>query len=269
MGGADATLIRMTCRADGTLLKPTTPAMYIDRVWLGEEGLGEIATARTSVQHHTWAFTYRVCADTIGAYDSASNKSQLPVCNHSAVAVTAADIGLRFGASTNNLNAHGARYVAYRWCGSRPAGRCSSPGMLPVLQRISTATDSIMLAGNLRTGADRTDSAEGPQEADYWVAAPVLTNGWAILGEAEALVPVSSQRLLSFDAARDGTNNSTIVQMVVTGSVGETVTMLVADEFLVVYKVGPCVLNGDGKATMIIRSGSGDTASQPSISCVP
>jgi hypothetical protein len=96
----------------------------------------------------------------------------------------------------------------------------------------------IMLAGNLRTGADRTDSAEGPQEADYWVAAPVLTNGWAILGEAEALVPVSSQRLLSFDAARDGTNNSTIVQMVVTGSVGETVTMLVADEFLVVYKVG-------------------------------
>ena len=54
--GADVTLIRMTCREDGTLLKPTTPAMYIDRVWQGQPGLGEVATARTLLQSHTWAF---------------------------------------------------------------------------------------------------------------------------------------------------------------------------------------------------------------------
>ena len=54
--GADVTLIRMTCREDGTLLKPTTPAMYIDRVWQGQPGLGEVATARTTLQSHTWAF---------------------------------------------------------------------------------------------------------------------------------------------------------------------------------------------------------------------
>jgi hypothetical protein len=29
IGGADVGLITMTCRADGTLLKPTTPAMYV------------------------------------------------------------------------------------------------------------------------------------------------------------------------------------------------------------------------------------------------
>jgi hypothetical protein len=269
VGGADATLIRMTCRADGTLLKPTTPAMYIDRVWLGEEGLGEIATARTTLQHYTWAFTYRVCADTIGEYDSASNKSQLPACNRSAVAVSAADIGLRFGtpetrndySSRNDFSVHEGRYVAYRWCGSRPAGRCSS-GILPSLQRFSSATDSILLAGNRK-------GQEGPQEADYWVAAPVLSNGWAILGEAEVLVPVSPQRLVSFNAARDASNNSTTLQMVLTGSAGELVTMMVADEELTVYKVGPCVLDGEGKAAMIIRSGGGKPASQPLTSCVP
>lgn len=30
--------------------------MYIDRVWQGEPGLGEVATARTTLQGQTWAF---------------------------------------------------------------------------------------------------------------------------------------------------------------------------------------------------------------------
>ena len=38
-------------------------------------------------------------------------------------------------------------------------------------------------------------------EADFYVACPVLANGWTILGEAEKLVPVSANRLESFSFA--------------------------------------------------------------------
>jgi hypothetical protein len=267
VGGADATLIRMTCADDGTLLKPTTPAMYIDRVWLGEAGLGEVATARTTLQGLHWAFTYRVCAESVGEFDTtSSNKSLLPTCNRSAVALTAADIGLYLGAPSSESEAGDGRggsieYLTYRWCGSRPAGRCTSAGLLPSPQKLSAANDSFwMMGGNLSPSSDGGNSggAEAAQEADYWVAAPILSNGWTILGEAEALVPVSPQRLVSFDASTTGGgggNATSVVTMVVVGSEGEAVTMLVADEQLVVYKVGPCVLQGSGRAEMVISSG--------------
>eukprot|EP01050_Picozoa_sp_SAG11_P016189 SAG11_NODE_2180_length_3714_cov_2.273306_1_plen_292_part_00 len=258
VGGADAALIRMTCREDGTLLKPTTPAMHVDRVWRGDAGIGEVATARTALQGRSWAFTYRVCAESVGRYDTAGNKSRLPACSRSAVALTAADIGLHLEERD--------RYVAYRWCGSRPAGRCRSP-RLPLVQPLSSS-GSFMIGGNLELedGEERNSA-----EADYWVAAPVLSNGWAILGEAEALVPVSPQRLVSFDveSSAHGGNSTTKLSMVVIGSEGEAVTMLVADSARVVYRAGPCVLRGSGRAALVVSSTSGPASPTigPSMRC--
>lgn len=116
-----------------------------------------------------------------------------------------------------------------------------------------------MLAGNL--GPRNHGSRKSTAEADYWVAAPILSNGWTILGEAEALVPVSPQRLVSFDISNRG--NSTDLSMVVVGSEGEAVTMLVADPAQAVYKL-PCVLKGSGKAEVGVTT----TALGRTIRCV-
>ena len=150
IGGADVTLLKMVCRDDGTLLKPTTPAMYIDRVWLGEEGLGEVGSGRTVLQGAVWAFTYRLCAP--------KGRQRHP-CMGQAVQMGASDIGLR------NVSSAGS-YVTYRFCGSRPSGReCTGVGGLPAVQPLSDH-DTFRLGG-------------GPMgsEADYWIAAPVLGNG--------------------------------------------------------------------------------------------
>ena len=71
IGGSDAALIHQTCRADGTLLKPTVPAAYIDKTWeglmklpdqggagLGVTGLGETSSADVIVSGLLWKIFY-------------------------------------------------------------------------------------------------------------------------------------------------------------------------------------------------------------------
>ena len=245
VGGADVPLVLMTCRADGVLLKPTVPAMYIDRVWLGREsGLGEIATARTVLQGLAWAFTYRVCAPGVGQYDNAADKSQIPSCNGSStVALTASDIGLGQHQSDKR-----AKYVTYRWCGSRPSGRCQNAGLRPSVQPLSDA-HPFAIGGS--------GSSSTPAEADYWLAAPVLRNGWAVLGEAEKLVPVSAQRIATLDTTQQG--DATAVSLVATGVPMEEVDMLFADKALQVHAVS-CKLPRSGRVRMTIEQSGGGAA---------
>ena len=55
VGDADRILIMMCCRKDGKLLKPSVPAMYIDRVWQDDALVGETSVAMT-VNNESWRY---------------------------------------------------------------------------------------------------------------------------------------------------------------------------------------------------------------------
>ena len=107
------------------------------------------------------------------------------------------------------------------------------------------------------TAAIASSSQSTPVEADYWVAAPVLRNGWALLGEAEKLVPVSAQRIASLDTTQQG--DATAVSLVATGMPMEKVSMLLADKALQVHAVS-CKLPRSGRVRMTIEQSGGGAA---------
>jgi hypothetical protein len=204
LGTADVTLLRMTCTADGTLLKPTTPAAYIDRVWRGERAVGETSAASTAL-----------LLDGSGGSGSGSRGVRLvwkfvSLIRNGALHLHAADVG---------LPSDGA-YVAFLLCAPRPLARpCAAP--LPDVRPFGRGAAAFMVpASNWTAGAGA--------EAQLLVAAPVLANGMALLGEDHKLVPVSRVRVvaLAFDSGSGGVGRTLTLD--VRGEVGEEVVMLVA-----------------------------------------
>ena len=53
---ADAFLLSMSCDSGGTLLKPSVPAMYIDRVWCGDQSVGETSVASATISGFVWRY---------------------------------------------------------------------------------------------------------------------------------------------------------------------------------------------------------------------
>ena len=59
-----------------------------------------------------------------------------------------------------------------------------------------------------------------------WVAAPILENGWAILGERNKVVPIAAQRIVSFEAvAQDGGGSKAAVVVELVGAASESVAL--------------------------------------------
>ena len=85
-----------------------------------------------------------------------------------------------------------------------------------------------------------------------FVAAPVLSNGWAVLGETTKIVPVSSQRISSISANSDGA--AVVVELI--GANGENVQMgfMSADGKVVVLH---CTLGLTGRVRMLAGAPSG------------
>ena len=79
---------------------------------------------------------------------------------------------------------------------------------------------------------------------------------WSILGEQGKLVLVSAQRLVSFSTIAGSTVDETAVSMVLMGSPGELVPMLVA--FRSTVHQGSCAMPRSGRVTMQVRERSND-----------
>ena len=192
VGTADVTLLHMACRPDGLLLKPTTPAAYIDRVWLQDASVGETSAASTALDGHVWKF--------------------VSIIRNTAFALAPADVGLPPSAGA---------YAAYLLCASRPLAR-------PCLH---TEPDVHPFGGEDGAGSFAVPSSNwtepGGAEAQLLVAAPLLSNGLALLGEEEKLVPVSRQRFARLEASSSAKERTLALE--VRGVEGESVSVLVTD----------------------------------------
>ena len=183
----DVALVMRSCRADGALLQPTRAAAAIDKNILARAGVGgEPGGARGNAAGETWASESVVPG--IGRY------SQLLSADAGPITVTPADIG--YGGSDGGAGP--ALLLAYE-------SNASATGPY----REFSAASAIHI--------DRTDKFNFTLHH----IVPVLSNGWALLGEAEdKWVPVSTAR---FTAASDAGSSFSVK---VTGSAGETVTVL-------------------------------------------
>ena len=180
VGGSDVKLILQTCRSDGILLKPTSPAAYIDRTWqslfklpdkggagVGVSGLGETSCADSVVS----GLVYKIC------YVLSPTR---------AATIEPAHIGL------DSLSAaKGDSYVVYM---QRKYG-----GAMVDVKRFGSGKLALKVAARV---------CQGPHECldstQLFVAAPVLSNGWSVLGETTKIVSVSAQRISSISVNSDG-----------------------------------------------------------------
>ena len=95
-----------------------------------------------------------------------------------------------------------------------------------------------------------------------WVAAPILENGWAILGERNKVVPVAAQRIVSFEAvAQDGGGSKAAVVVELVGAASESVALDFAKPDRTVVSA-TCELGLSGRARLTV--GSAGSVCQPS-----
>ena len=89
----------------------------------------------------------------------------------------------------------------------------------------------------------------GKADFQYWNIAPVLDNGWALLGELNKILPVSETRFLSIEI-RDPVKQQYLV--VLRGVAGETVPVTLYDSKEKKIMTVSCTVSPAGTAVLLI-----------------
>ena len=170
VGMSNATLIAITCRPDGLVLKPDVPAVTIDQAI----AQGSAAANGGSVPYVTRAHTE------LGPAGAAFRWFFVLVADlKAAFPVTPSSLGPPAPAVTS--------YAVYDWLngGAPMVVRADAPFTLPSGQGWP--------AGGAKAVPFR-----------YYVFVPVLPSGWALIGETGKGVPIASQRLSNFMTSASG-----------------------------------------------------------------
>ena len=214
-GYTDAPLVLRTCRADGVLLPPSKPLSPLDRTWWppadGTSGsvtvdLRWLLGSYSRVNASLWQYVVAIdapCATT-RAIDVRTELYWPP-------ADVAMDTNIDGGAPSA-----AAAHAVLQW-----GARCAhdEPAYTPgsCVARIDAASPSLH--------ACTTPGGKFPNGTHSWsltTLAPILPGGWALLGEADKFVRVSSKRFTAIDGAQPASLHVTIE-----GMVGETVQLVV------------------------------------------
>lgn len=203
INASNRSLIMMTCREDGLLLKPDRPATSIDSYWMVRAfgnsvprvngPRGELWTTETTISGITWMYAFGTMLDE--TYNLMLDE----------LLVNANNWGERNSKRSSWL-ATPARFVAYDFIKGANSVHLFSDGR-------SHRKSNLQEQQTLRFKAGIDYGA-----ASYYVVAPILTNGWAVLGETAKFVPIAKQRISKVDVAL----NSITVH--ISGQQGEVVT---------------------------------------------
>jgi hypothetical protein len=191
VGSTDAQLLMLTCTTSGRLLKPTVPAMYIDRTWMKDHAVGETALAISSIP-------------IVGSTQQWLNWRMIYSINSMGFELRGADVGVT----------EGQPCVAYIYCGPRPLTRAQC--LQPAVHGLQYFDSGSIL---------RVPAAGDDLEAQFIVVAPIINAGsvsWSLLGEWPKLVPISAERFESVSATISA------LETIVVGSANERVDILAA-----------------------------------------
>jgi len=194
IGDADRVLLMMSCNENGKLLKPSIPAMYIDRVWLGDISVGETSVAMTVINN-----------DYIWRYVSIINNTEFKLSPN--------DVGITTSSSTNSNKydqSDNNKYVAYFWSGNRPFQQNNEISLVPFNDDKDLLS---IVSANWKEPLGT--------EATYVLIAPILNGNWILLGEENKFIPVSNSRIMKL------TSNYTDIVLILSGKENEIINMQV------------------------------------------
>eukprot|EP01043_Picozoa_sp_COSAG02_P053150 COSAG02_NODE_5830_length_4005_cov_12.669483_1_plen_370_part_00 len=97
------------------------------------------------------------------------------------------------------------------------------------------------------------------QEVQYWIAAPVLNNGWTILGERNKVVPIAAQRIVSFQTVHGG-SGKVALDIELLGAANESVTLDFARPDRSTLVSATCNMGPSGRARLIISDVGAETS---------
>ena len=236
VNGSNRTLVMQTCTASGLLLKPDRPASPTDKFWLAslmnkdaascrgdlsvthtslnlstETGNPVEASGNASVATLTWLYALGVqlCVPYFLTYDewlgAAEPFMSLPGRSMQDIYVHDQDL---------ILNAVAPDLLAPSSVAFRPSDPVGTLVELQATGIENGSSQSIKLAAGPDYGT-----------ADFWRAAPVLPNGWALLGELDKFIGISRQRITSLTI---GSPSGGDIKIKVVGTAGEIVHLSAA-----------------------------------------
>ena len=85
---------------------------------------------------------------------------------------------------------------------------------------------------------------------EYWSLAPIMSNGWALLGELTKVLPVSETRFVSLI-----TEDGDIHVVYLTGEAGEIVPLTVYDTSSGATEVHSCTIDSSGDSLFLFPHG--------------
>jgi hypothetical protein len=205
LGGADPAVLWPTCTLNGTLLHASRPATAVDAQFLGAgsglplAGGGDVRAAHAALRTAANASS-PLHAYVVLAVDAAAAVPPLPA------ALAAADLWpppppLPSGAAP--------AYLVWEWNNTA----CATGG--------GAASDCVVPLG---AGAVPGTRPPPPPDKRHWqlgVVVPVLSNGWALLGEPGKYVPLSPDRFAAVLPADGGPG----IGVELLGAPGEAVTL--------------------------------------------
>lgn len=224
VGFTNVTLALATCTSGGRLLQPSRPASATDAAFAAAAlGAGSGGPQAAKQNNLPVMSSFTAVAQPVARQWA----HVLVIGLAGASAVVPADLPLDLAPAADELG-----FIAYDGWRERGGGAFSNV-------RPFSAAAPIALAA-------------APDAHDWSLThvAPVMANGWALLGEAAKLCPVAVARVDSVDVPPAGG-----LRVHVTGEPGERVELSFADPGLAVL-TSACVLPASGQA-YILRDGSG------------
>jgi hypothetical protein len=213
-GLTNASLANMTCRADGLLLSPSRPLTPIDAMFALNQSRGGIAPADADAGAEVWAChsdsplsrasvlpdraeahsPFKKWQGTTDAPDSGGSAA------HRSYTVLGVDLEHAFNLSVTQLWPPPSD-TSQEFLASRHSRHCSAN------QAVADCGVGIIGgpdATELRMQTGRGNTTWGQHGFEYWTVTPVLSNGYALLGEVAKFARLSPKRFASISVGTSG-----------------------------------------------------------------
>lgn len=235
MNGSNRTLVMQTCTASGVLLKPDRPASPTDRFWLATLLNADAAACRGDLSVTHTSLTLSIASnDSIAVGGTATTLTWLYALGVQLCVPYSLTYGEWLSGAEPYLSSP-SRSMQYEDEKKNDQDLKKLAPELEVAASVAFRPDDPvgtlveLPATGIETGTSSSITiAAGPDygTADFWRTAPVLANGWALLGELDKFIGVSRQRITNLTMVRAAAGGSIKIRLV--GKAGEVVHLSAA-----------------------------------------
>jgi hypothetical protein len=236
---SDPNIILRTCTASGRLLQPNRAATSLDA-----QIVGRVFPSAATPNGEVWA-TFSVASGWAFAHILGASMQAPYQVTVQQVTASLADVAMRAAGAAGpaGLRLRRSEEAAAAWL------HASDLGVVAYSVNTTTMALSTLVVQPFNASSPINLPVNGETDFQLWHTAPVMSNGWAYLGELAKWVPVASARTKSIIVA----GPDAAVQ--VDGQAGESVALSFYDSVMGSTTTLTCMLNAAGQATAVVPLG--------------